>query len=506
MPRRNTLRTSVWCPRTCLLLAATSIALVAANQTSTLSPIVVGGGLPYGLDLRVVDFPADHVPTLHSFVKAQHDGKWILLAGRTNGLHDIAQSGLRSFPPAHQNREVWVVDPTTRQSWRRSLEGPSSGLTAAQIDSLSGTNAQFYQEGSRLYVAGGYGLEGGGFTTFDTLSAIDLPGITEWVQNGSGTASDSIRQLSDPAFRVTGGAMERLGGRTRLVFGQDFSGGYGPHKSGNYTNQVRSFEILDDGNELSIANLASTEPNPDFRRRDLNVLPILRRDASGELEEGLVALSGVFTDTNGAWTVPVEIDADGGMHMDDPSLPGTFRQGMNNYHGARTGLYSEESDEMHMLLFGGITLQYYDRDTQQLITDEQMPFTNQITSIVIDSAGRYTQHLHAEEFPAVFDDTGKRLRFGAGAEFLVAEGVPVYDNGVLRMDELLPGQTLGYIVGGIVADQGNGGNTAASNLVFEVLYHPVPEPRTLSLVAVSAAGLFAVWIVLTIRRQRRPAP
>jgi hypothetical protein len=248
-----------------------------------------------------------------------------------------------------------------------------------------------------------------------------------------------------------------------------------------------------------------TPPDPSFRRRDLNIVPILARNESGELEEKLVALSGVFTTTDGAWTVPVEIDRDGHPTMDDPDMPGAFRQGMNNYQSARAGLYSEEKGQSHVLLFGGITLQYYDRDTGQFITDEKLPFTNQITSIVINSAGEYTQHLLDEEFPAVFGETGQPLRFGTGAEFLLADGVSVYENGALRMDELTAGQTLGYIVGGIVSDAANDGSTAASNLVFEVIYHPVPEPHTAMLVAAIGAGFVAVWGAMRIRRLRRTA-
>src|SRR5688572_21519791 len=94
-------RTTAGCPRTYLLMAAVSMGLVAANQTSTVSPVDVDGGLAYGVELRLFDIPASQVPSLHSFARAQYDGKWILLAGRTNGIHDFTQSGIQSFPPEH---------------------------------------------------------------------------------------------------------------------------------------------------------------------------------------------------------------------------------------------------------------------------------------------------------------------------------------------------------------------------------------------------------------------
>jgi hypothetical protein len=485
------------------LLYTFSVKLIASNQTATLSPIVVDGGLAYNIRLRPYDFPADRLPTLQSFAKAQYEGKWIFIAGRTHGLHDTKKSGLESFPPAHQNREVWVIDPVSRESWHRSLDDPGAGLTASQIDSLSSTNPQFYQHDAQLYVSGGYGLATeGGFRTFDTLSVIDLPGILEWVQGTeNATAAEHIRQVHHDLFRVTGGAMYRVDDKTHLVFGQDFQGGYHPQKNGNYTMQVRSFTINETEDELHIEDITLSEPQPEFRRRDLNVMPVVQRGDEGELEEKLVALSGVFTPTNGAWTIPVEIDPEGGPSMPDPSQPDTFRQGMNGYHSAKVGMYSESTDEMHLVLFGGISFQYYDRASGQFISDDQLPFINQNTAIVIDSQGRYTQHLLADEFPLIYDDTGRRLHFGAGAEFMLADDVPVLDSHTIRLDELRGEQTIGYIVGGIVADQGNGGNSAASNLIFEVVYQPVPEPRSLDLILLVTAIILVVWF-LSLRRKR----
>jgi hypothetical protein len=91
-----------------------------------------------------------------------------------------------------------------------------------------------------------------------------------------------------------------------------------------------------------------------------------------------------------------------------------------------------------------------------------------------------------EEFPDIRDENGTRLRFGANAEFFPAEGVPLYDNGTLRLDELTEPTTIGYIFGGLISDAGNAGHTAASSFVFEVVLHPVPEPPTLALFIVGA--------------------
>jgi hypothetical protein len=95
------------------------------------------------------------------------------------------------------------------------------------------------------------------------------------------------------------------------------------------------------------------------------------------------------------------------------------------------------------------------------------------------------------------------LRFGANAEFFAAPGVAAYDNGVIKLDALAEETTLGYIFGGLAA---NGPHTrgvpgvvsSASNLVFEVVLTPVPEPGVVALclygvMTLIAAGRQANW-------------
>jgi hypothetical protein len=481
----------------------------AAHQTSTTTPIDLAGNVPYKIEVREADFGAAELPLLHSYAAAKHDGQWVLLSGRSNGVHDLDQSGEGSFPRATQNRDVWVIDPVTKQSWHRSLgdftsgvNDPNSGLTPFQIASLSATNNQFAQRGDRLYITGGYGLDPANqFTTFDLLTSIDLPGMVDWVKTGSGQAVDHIRQVESPVVSVTGGAMYDMGGRMHLVFGQDFEGPYSPRSDGAYTRQVRSFDIVDDGTTLAIANVTQTPTASAYRRRDLNVFPRLKPDGSGGLEEGLVVLSGVFTSTMGIWTVPVEIDVDGNPTMASPALPETFKQGFNGYHSAKLGLFSQASGEMHEVLFGGISLQYLDESSGMVLTDDAMPFINDITAVKIDAAGNYSQH-HLGFFPAIFDDEGKRWRFGANAEFFVADGIPTFENGVIDADGLTGPTSLGFIFGGIATNgphtQGNPDVTStASFRVFEVVYTPVPEASSLLLATIAiAAGP-------TVRRARR---
>jgi hypothetical protein len=469
----------------------------AANQTATVTPIQIGSQLPYRIEVRPYSMGTVEVPTLHSYAVGEYDGKWLFLSGRTNGLHGFNGAlPNENFPSASQNREVWVVDIESRQTWHRPLDHATSGLSAAQIASLAPANTQFYQSGETLYVTGGYGIDDqNNFVTFDKLSAIDVPALGDWVVNGTGSAAAVIRQMSDPLVRVTGGAMYEVNGRTHLVFGQDYQGAYRPGLNGVYTQQVRSFDIVDDGVNLSIADVTTSTPDDDYRRRDLNIFPVLRPESGGP-EPGLVVLSGVFTATNGAWTVPVEIDADGNPTMDDPTDANTFKQGFNGYHSAKLGLFSAASGEMHEVLFGGISLQFRDELTGTISTDNNLPFVNDITSVAIDADGNYSQH-HLGYFPELKDLAGNRIRFGANSEFLPVEGLATFANGVIDLDAIASETKLGYIFGGLVA---NAPHTrvnvttlsSASNQVFEVVLIPVPEPGTVILVGVAAAICFGL--------------
>lgn len=444
---------------------------LAQHQTTTFSPVSVGATLPYAVELRQTTLNNAELPTLQSFAAAKHEGLWVLMAGRTNGLHGFTDSGGANFPTAYRNHEVWVVNPATGESWSRSLEtDPNSGLTADQVISIGTTNNQFLQKNGRLYMTGGYT----GQATRDELTAVDLDGMIDWVQTGTGLASDHIRQASDPLFDVTGGVMLDIAGTTHLVFGHNFEGGYRPGKTGTYTNQVRSFEIVDDGTTLSFTNATSTPQVDAYRRRDLNVFPVVSDDGAGGLEQGLVALAGVFTLQDGVWTVPVEIDAAGQPTMADPNDPGTFKQAMNQYHSAKFGIYSESQQTMHEVLMGGITLQYYDETLQTFIQDDAMPNTSQITSVSIDSAGNYSQHLLGS-FPAIDDGDGNLLRLGANGEFFVAPGIETFDNGVIDFDSLVAGETLvGHVFGGLAANAPHvrdtpGAVSIASDMAFEVV-------------------------------------
>lgn len=497
-----------------VLLAAALLALpvrtlFAQHQTASITPLSPAQSAGFRISVRESNFGSAPLAGLHSFAAGVSDGKWVILSGRTNGVHEIDQAGTGSFPAESQNRDVWVIDPVAKQSWHRSLGqlggsgvDPASGLTPAQVASLSSTNTEYTQVGNTLYIAGGYGLNTSGeFETFNKFSAVNLPGLANWVMTGTGTAASHIRQIDGPIASVTGGAMVTMNGRMHIVFGQDFDGSYSPRADGTYTRQVRSFNVYDNGTYLAITNATQTTPQAEYRRRDLNVFPVVQSDGVGGTREGLVALSGVFTSSFGAWTVPVVIDASGNPTMASPDADSTFKQGFNNYHSAKLGLYSESRQTMSEVLFGGISLQSLDPVSGQIITDNELPFVNDITAVSIDPQGRFSQQ-HLGYFPALFDQSGNTWRFGANAEFFPAAAINAFENGVIKTDGLASGTVLGYLFGGIMA---NGPHTrglpgvasTASSRVFEVVYSPVPEVSSFVMVG------WCVWASLGLVKARR---
>ncbi len=468
-----------------LLIAVSST--WADNQTSTLSPVETSG-LPYSISLQVADMGSAVLPTLQSYAVGSYNDQWVFMAGRTNGLHNFTQDGLINFPPASQNRDIWVVDPITKQTWTRALA--DSDLSDPAKNALSATATQYAQQNNTLYVAGGYLYADSNFTTYNTLTAVDLPGVIDWVK-GTNTAalSTSVRQTTSPTLKVTGGDLELVNGRAHLVFGQDFEGPYTTGANGVYTQQIRSFDIVDDGTNLSIANVTATTPADEYRRRDLNVVPLAQTGPDGP---ALVVLSGVFTTTNGVWTVPVEIAADGTPTMADPDLPETFKQAMNNYSSAPILMYSESRGENHIVLPGGLSLQTNKDGT--FTTDNEVPFTNQGTAVVRDMEGNYVQFYLGEVYPDVIDAvSGDPLLFGAGAKFLLNPDLALID-GAIDMDALTGETLLGWVFGGITAEIPNFGPSRGSNILFEVMYTPIPEPSTYALFLLAGSASVVIWL------------
>ena len=446
------------------------------NQTPVLNKVLSGSELPFKIKIELSDFPALG-SGLHSNAFGTSNDLWLLIAGRTNGLHGFNNTD--NFPPSQQNTVVYVVDSTNKTIASRDLLDAGSGLTQTQVDWLSVTSPQFYQSGQTLYITGGYGIDTGSglFSTKDVLTAIDIPGLIHWVTDPSvdETAAQHIRHIQDPIFQITGGYMSQIGSHpTLLVFGQNFIGEYTDSANGIYSEQVRRFRIIDDGSYLAIAKLSPlpTTRNSNYRRRDLNVVPTVTLKGIHK-KYGLIALAGVFTEDVGVWTIPVEINSHGSAQMTPAYKKSAFKQAMNHYVCPTFGLFSERSEKMYMVIPGGLSYGFFQDGVFE--TDAEIPFLNQVTTVSRNRHGHYKQYLMNNEYPVILStqsNPGNQLLFGAGAAFIPTNNLESYQNGVFDFDKLGKYKTVvGYIVGGIQSTLPNTNtmsDSAASPYIFKV--------------------------------------
>lgn len=407
---------------------------------------------PFGVYIEPFEIP--ELGGLQSFVWGQHDGKWLIVGGRLDGLH--RRQPFAAFDVAGNNNQIIVVNPVNLQKWN----APLTSLPVSIQEQLSSTNMQFIQTGDNLYVTGGYGYNAAtaGRKTFENLTAIHVPSVISAVINNT-SFTDYFRQINDSEFAVTGGHLEKINDTYYLVGGHRFDGNYNP--MGNptftqtYTNAIRKFKLSDDGSQIIVTHLPAVVDEAAFHRRDFNVVPQILPDGS----PGLTAFSGVFQTT-------ADVPFLNCVHIDSVSyeVNNNFQQYFNHYHCGVLPVYSAMHNEMHTIFFGGIA-QYYENGGQ-LIQDDNVPFVSTIARVTRNADGVMAEYKLPVEMPGLL---------GAGSEIIPVESIAHYENHVLKMDELTEDSTLaGFLFGGINSTAKNifftntGSQSSASNIIFKV--------------------------------------
>jgi len=391
---------------------------------------------------------------LQTFAFGQHEGKWLILGGRLDGLH--RRQPWATFDEAGQNKELLVIDPVAKQKWSVSL----ISLPVAIQEQLSSTNMEFHQEGDYLYIIGGYGFSNtaGDHITYPNLIAVKVPDVIDAIINGT-SILPYFRQIADEQFAVTGGYLNKIYETYYITGGQRFDGRYNPMNNPTftqeYTNSIRKFTISDNGTDLNVTHLPTITDAENLHRRDYNVIPQIMPNG----QEGLTAFSGVFqVSADLPFLNCVNIDSSAHYVNND------FSQYYNHYHCANIPLYSADANEMHNLFFGGIS-QYYD-SAGVLVQNNNVPFVKTIARVTRNANGTMSEYKLPIEMPALL---------GAGSEFIPTENLPEYPNNVIKLDSLASDSTLlGYIYGGINSTEpnifwiNNGTQSTASNEIFKV--------------------------------------
>ena len=412
---------------------------------------------------------------IQSYAFGQHDGKWLIVGGRLDGLHQRQPNA--AFNVSGNNNQLIVVDPITKEKW----SAPLTSLPASIQEQLSSTNMEFYQEGDYLYCVGGYGYSATAVnhTTYANLTAIKVSDVIDAVINGTGLTS-FFRQITDAQFQVTGGILRKMGGTYYLLGGQKFIGRYnpmgpnqGPGFIQEYTDAVRKFNLVDDGTTITIAHLAPYVDAANLHRRDYNAESQIMPDGS----QSITMFSGVFQiGADLPFLNSVTLDSNG------YAVNNTFQQYYNHYHCATIPIYSESENEMHTVFFGGIA-QFYDNGGT-LVQDDNVPFVNTIARVTRDENGNMAEYKLPIVMPSLL---------GSGAEFIPNLNFPHFSNEVFKLDGVTTDSVLiGYIFGGISSTlpniffSNNGTQSDANNLIFEVY---IKKPKPLSVDDLNTASI-----------------
>lgn len=405
-------------------------------------------------DIVLTPVSISGLPGLHSYAFGQHNGKWLIIGGRKDGLH--ARQPFNSFPGSQNNTDMYVVDIATQQVWSTSLNGLPTGLK----EQLQSTNMNFYQDGDALFIAGGYAYANSiaDHKTFNNLTSVDVPNLINAIINGT-TITPYFKQISNDVFAITGGQLAKIGTTFYLVGGHRFDGRYNPMNNPTFTqtysNQIRKFTIDNSGSTLSYANYETITDAVHLHRRDYNLVPQVF--PNGEL--GYTISSGVFQmAVDLPFLYPVDIKA-GGYYPQTQ-----FNQYLSNYHSGKVGLYDATLNQMHNLFFGGMSQYYY--QGANLIQDNTVPFVTTISRVSRNANGDLLEYKLPIEMP--------NLK-GSGAEFIPNKVLPHYSNEVIQLSNITANEfVIGHLFGGIQSSSTTAftdnqtGLTSADASVYEV--------------------------------------
>jgi hypothetical protein len=423
----------------------------------------VSGNPSFTLEAREDEsarFPGS--PRLHSFAKAQWNGKWIFIAGRTGGYHGVGAAEA-DFPREHANTRIWVVDPSG-DGPARTFNFPVAALPASLApvkDQWTSSNLLFFQDHDILYLAGGYGQDSqGGWVTYPILSSVHLPSLVEGVMRGQDTFSRSIAFVKSALVQVAGGELLKLDdGMFYVAGGHVFSGTYREFEgaseknttkaSQTYTGEIRKLRLKRDAHGQLAVSLVGRYRNPEFARRDLNAGFTILPDGHSL---GAAVYGGVFTKDQLSFTKPIYWSANHPPQVDD-----TYEQKMSAYACAKLLLFDPASHTMYTTFFGGISRWIWDYQKKQaeiapLAGDKTRPdyldgmeWVDHITTLIHGPHGTYEAVQPAGRM-AGYIGTNAEF-FPSGELQRIREDADVFDLKPLRGKRILAG----YLYGGIRA-------------------------------------------------------
>jgi hypothetical protein len=401
---------------------------------SSIQPSSGQNTFPFRVELTPVSLTG--LPGLHSYAFGQHDGKWLIIGGRKDGVHGLTPN--TSFPASHNNTDIFVIDINAQQFWSASV----NSLPTSISDQLQSTNMNFHQDGDTLYIIGGYSMAASTaqYITFPNLTTVTVSATIDAIINST-PLSPHFKQITHNNFAITGGQLGKIGNTFLLVGGHRFDGRYNhmgnPSYTQTYSTEIRKFSVDNSGSTLSFSDYTTISDPVHLRRRDYNLLPQIFPDGS----PGYTISSGVFqAGADLPFLYPVDITLNGHNPIT------SFNQYLSHYHSAKACLYDSVANAMHNLFFGGISQYSYQNGI--LIQDLQVPFVNTISLLTRDGNGFLQEHL--------LDTTQFSGLQGSSAEFIPNELLPTGHSEIIKLSEIQNDTILiGHIYGGIYSPTPN---------------------------------------------------
>ena len=392
----------------------------------------------YTIQLKPKTFSG--LPGLQAYAWGKLDGKWIIIGGRTDGLH--RRQPFASFDQAGNNTNIYLVNSKNETVISSSV----NGLNAALKEQLQSTNMQFYQSGNYLILIGGYGYSttAANHITFPNVCVVNLETLIEKIESNESTSAAFI-QITDQRFAVTGGHLGMINNKFYLVGGNRFDGRYNPMGGTSYTqaytNAIRKFNLEIGSSSISISNYEAIIDSLNLHRRDYNLTP--NKNNLGEYSYTL--WSGVFQyNQDLPWLNSIDIKEN------NHEVNNGFNQYLNQYHTAYIPIFNKKENSMNTIFFGGISQYYYDLDGK-IVKDDNVPFVKTISYVKRDSTGVLTEYALPDiEMPGYL---------GSAAEIIPSENELEDDFGIFDIEKFEKDSVFaGTLVGGI--------NSSAANIFF----------------------------------------
>ena len=394
-------------------------------------PLVAQDNFDYSFELTKLNL--NNIPAIHSYAYAQHDGKWLIIGGRTDGLHP--RQPFAAFSASNNNNNIYVIDIINNVV----ASAPVSSLDVSIAEQLQSTNMNYYQDGDNLLIIGGYAFSSSNndHITFPYLTILKVSSLIDDILNKR-SINDNFFQIKDSNFAITGGHLNKLGDYYYLIGGHKFNGRYNP--MGNptyvqeYSNQVRKFN-LDLENKMILDYTTMTDALH-LRRRDYNLVPQVFPDG----RSGFMISSGVFQQgVDLPFLYPVNINEN------DYEPITSFNQYLSNYHSAVVPIYDKENNEMHSIFFGGIS-QFYYKDGE-MVKDDLVPFVQTISRLTRYKDNSLKEYKINSEMPGLI---------GASAEFIKNENITTINDEIIDLNSIVSDTTtIGHIYGGIISNSLN---------------------------------------------------